>query len=56
MQNVTSFYHQEEQLLYSLVERVLGITDLFLGVSPTRELLLAMQLVLWELSKKLWLG
>ena len=36
MQNVTSFYHQEEQLLYSLVERVLGITDLFLGVSPTR--------------------
>jgi hypothetical protein len=36
MQNVTSFYYQEEQLLYSLVERVLGVTDLFLGVSPTR--------------------
>jgi hypothetical protein len=36
MQNVTSFYHQEEQLLYSLVERVLGVTDLFLGVSPTK--------------------
>lgn len=35
MQNVTSFYHQEEQLLYSLIERVFGITDLFLGVSPT---------------------
>lgn len=36
LQNVTSFYYQEEQLLYSLVERVLGVTDLFLGVSPTR--------------------
>ena len=36
LQSVTSFYYQEEQLLYSLVERVLGVTDLFLGVSPTR--------------------
>ena len=36
LQSVTSFYNQEEQLLYSLVERVLGVTDLFLGVSPTR--------------------
>ena len=36
LQNVTSFYHQEEQLLYTLVERVLGVTDLFLGISPTR--------------------
>ena len=36
LQSVTSFYHQEEQLLYSLVERVLGITDLFLGISPTQ--------------------
>ena len=36
MQNVTSFYYPEEQLLYSRVERVLGVTDLFLGVSPTR--------------------
>lgn len=36
MQNVTSFYHQEEQLLYSLIERVFGVTDLFLGVSPTQ--------------------
>ena len=35
-QNVTSFYHQEETLLYSLVERIFGITDLFLGISPTR--------------------
>jgi hypothetical protein len=35
MQNVTSFYHQEEQLLFTLIERVLGVTDLFLGVSPT---------------------
>lgn len=36
LQNVTSFYHQEETLLYSLIERVMGVTDLFLGVSPTR--------------------
>jgi len=36
MQNVTSFYHQEEQLLYALIERVFGVTDLFLGVSPTQ--------------------
>jgi hypothetical protein len=36
LQSVTSFYHQEEQLLYTLVERVLGVTDLFLGISPTR--------------------
>ena len=36
LQSVTTFYYQEEQLLYSLVERVLGVTDLFLGVSPTR--------------------
>jgi len=35
-QNVTSFYHQEETLIYSLVERIFGITDLFLGISPTR--------------------
>ena len=35
-QNVTTFYHQEETLLLSIIERVLGITDLFLGVSPTR--------------------
>jgi len=34
-QNVTSFYYQEETLLLSLIERVLGVTDLFLGVSPT---------------------
>jgi hypothetical protein len=36
LQNVTSFYEREEQLLYTLVERVLGVTDLFLGISPTR--------------------
>jgi hypothetical protein len=36
LQSVTSFYYQEENLIYSLAERVLGITDLFLGVSPTR--------------------
>ena len=36
LQNVTSFYNQEEQLLYTLVERVMGVTDLFLGMSPTR--------------------
>ena len=35
LQNVTSFYAQEEQLLYTLVERVMGVTDLFLGMSPT---------------------
>jgi len=35
-QNVTSFYAMEEQLIYSLAERTLGVTDLFLGVSPTR--------------------
>ena len=34
LQNVTSFYHQEEQLLYTLIERVMGVTDLFLGISP----------------------
>ena len=34
--NVTSFYHQEETLLLSLIERVMGVTDLFLGVSPTK--------------------
>ena len=36
MQNVTTFYHQEEQLLYTLIERVMGVTDLFLGMSPTQ--------------------
>ena len=36
MSNVTSFYAQEEQMLYTLVERVVGVTDLFLGISPTR--------------------
>lgn len=36
LQNVTTFYHQEEQLLYSLIERVFGVTDLFLGISPTQ--------------------
>lgn len=36
LQNVTSFYAEEEQLLYTLVERVMGVTDLFLGMSPTR--------------------
>ena len=36
MQNVTTFYEKEEMQLLSLAERVLGITDLFLGVSPTR--------------------
>ena len=36
LQNVTSFYAEEEQLLYSLVERTLGVTDLFLGRSPTQ--------------------
>ena len=35
VQNVTSFYHQEESLLLTIVERVMGITDLFLGISPT---------------------
>ena len=36
LQNVTAFYAQEEQLLYTLVERVMGVTDLFLGMSPTK--------------------
>ena len=36
VQNVTAFYHQEETLLLSIIERVFGVTDLFLGVSPTR--------------------
>ena len=36
MSNVTSFYAQEEQMLYTLVERVVDVTDLFLGISPTR--------------------
>ena len=35
MPSVTTFYTQEEQLLYSLAERVVGVTDLTLGVSPT---------------------
>lgn len=35
VQNVTSFYEREETLLLTLVERVMGVTDLFLGVSPT---------------------
>ncbi len=35
VQNVTSFYHQEESLLLTIIERVMGITDLFLGISPT---------------------
>jgi len=35
-QNVTSFYHQEENLTLSIVERVMGVTDLFLGMSPTK--------------------
>ena len=34
MQNVTTFYHQEETLLYTLIERVMGVTDLFLGMNP----------------------
>ena len=34
VQNVTSFYHQEESLLLTIIERVMGITDLFLGISP----------------------
>ena len=34
--NVTSFYHAEENLLLSIIERVMGVTDLFLGMSPTR--------------------
>ena len=36
LQNVTSFFYQEEQLLYTLIERVMGVTDLFLGISPTQ--------------------
>ena len=35
VQNVTSFYHQEETLLLSIVERVFGVGDMFLGMSPT---------------------
>jgi len=35
VQNVTSFYHQEESLLLTIIERVMGITDLFLGISPS---------------------
>lgn len=35
-QNVTTFYMQEEQNLLSHIERIFGITDLFLGVSPSR--------------------
>lgn len=34
-QNVTSFFHQEEQGLLQIIERVMGIADLFLGLSPT---------------------
>ena len=33
-QNVTSFYMQEEQNLLAHIERIFGISDLFLGVSP----------------------
>jgi len=33
-QNVTSFYYQEEQMLFTLIERVMGISDLFLGTNP----------------------
>jgi hypothetical protein len=36
LQGVTTFYHQEEQQLYTLIERVMGVTDLFLGISPTQ--------------------
>jgi len=32
-QNVTAFYHEEETLLLSIVERVMGVADLFLGVN-----------------------
>ena len=34
-QNVTTFYSNEEQLLLQIIERVMGIADLFLGLSPT---------------------
>ena len=34
--NVTSFFDKEEATTLSILERVMGITDLFLGVSPTR--------------------
>lgn len=35
-QNVTTFYEREEINLLTLAERVFGVTDLFLGMSPTR--------------------
>ncbi len=34
VQNVTSFYDKEESLLLSIIERVMGVTDLFLGSQP----------------------
>jgi len=34
-QNVTTFYHQEETLLLTIVERVMGVADLFLGLNVT---------------------
>ena len=34
--NMTTFYHQEETLLFTLIERTMGVADLFLGVNPTR--------------------
>ncbi len=36
LQGQNSFYEGAEQQLFTLVERVLGVTDLFLGISPTR--------------------
>jgi hypothetical protein len=36
LQSVTSFYYQEEQQLFTIIERVMGVTDLFLGISPTQ--------------------
>ena len=36
VQNVTTFYEKEEMLLLTIVERVMGVTDLFMGISPTR--------------------
>lgn len=36
LQGKDTFYYNEEQMLLSYIERVFGITDLFLGVSPTR--------------------
>jgi hypothetical protein len=33
VQNVTSFYHEEETLLLTIIERVMGIADLFLGIN-----------------------